>query len=137
VKTEQKLRHIEIQVMARRRQSVVQTRELDGTESDMEKEKISIDEANRPMPIPKDGFSFEMLIRNRKEVEFFREFLSKKHTKGIKDLVAWTDMETFRRLPRFMEEKRDQKAKDVKNSWLTKKYFFGMDSPATREGQDL
>lgn len=46
-------------------------------------------------------------------------------------------METFRRLPRFMEDKRDQKAKDVKNSWLTKKYFFGNDSPATREGQDL
>ena len=51
--------------------------------------------------------------------------------------MAWTDMETFRRLPRFMEEKRDQKAKDVKTAWLTKKYFFGLDSPATREGQDL
>lgn len=50
----------------------------------MEKEKISIDEANRPMPIPKDGFSFETLIRNRSEVEYFREFLSKKHTKGTK-----------------------------------------------------
>jgi hypothetical protein len=56
---------------------------------------------------------------------------------GIKDLMAWTDMETFRRIPRFMEEKRDQKAKDIKSSWLTNKYFFGTDSPATREGQDL
>lgn len=56
---------------------------------------------------------------------------------GIKDMMAWTDMETFRRLPRFMDEKRDQKAKDVKKAWLAKKYFFGPDSPATREGQDL
>ena len=46
-------------------------------------------------------------------------------------------METFRRIPRFMDEKRNQKAKDVKSAWLTKKYFFGNDSPASREGQDL
>lgn len=61
----------------------------DGIDSDMEKEKISIEEANRPMPIPKDGFSFEILIRNRKEVEFFREFLSKKHSKGNLLWVCW------------------------------------------------
>ncbi|XP_031550659.1 regulator of G-protein signaling 22-like [Actinia tenebrosa] len=134
---EQKLRHIEIKVMQKRRQSVIQTHEHDGIDEDIEKEKISIEEASRPMPVPKDGFSFETLIRNRNEVEHFREFLSKKHTKGIKDLMAWTDMETLRRIPRFLDEKRDQKAKDVKSSWLTKNYFFGNDSPATREGQDL
>ena len=56
---------------------------------------------------------------------------------GVKDLMAWTDMETFRRTPHTAEEKRNQKAKDVRGSWLTKKYFFGPDSPATREGQNL
>lgn len=56
---------------------------------------------------------------------------------GVKDLMAWTDMETFRRIARTSVEKRDQKAKDVKNNWLSKKYFFGPDSPATREGQNL
>ena len=56
---------------------------------------------------------------------------------GIKDLTAWTDMETFRRVPRFMEEKRDKKAREIRDSWLGKKYFFGADSPATREGQNF
>ena len=56
---------------------------------------------------------------------------------GIKDLMAWTDMETFRRVPRFMEEKRDKKAREIRDSWLSKKYFFGPDSPATREGRNL
>jgi len=51
--------------------------------------------------------------------------------------MAWTDMETFRRVPRFMEEKRDKKAREIRNSWLGKKYFFGPDSPATREGRNL
>ena len=46
-------------------------------------------------------------------------------------------METFRRVPRFMEEKRDKKAKEIRDSWLGKKYFFGSDSPATREGRNL
>lgn len=56
---------------------------------------------------------------------------------GLKDLMAWTDMETFRRVPRFMEEKRDKKAREIRENWLGKKYFFGSDSPATREGRNL
>lgn len=56
---------------------------------------------------------------------------------GLKDLMAWTDMETFRRVPRFMEEKRDKKASEIRENWLGKKYFFGPDSPATREGRNL
>ena len=46
-------------------------------------------------------------------------------------------METFRRVPRFMGEKRDKKAKEIRDSWLGKKYFFGPDSPATRDGRNL
>ena len=46
-------------------------------------------------------------------------------------------METFLRVPRSMEEKRDKKAREIRDSWLGKKYFFGPDSPATREGRNL
>lgn len=46
-------------------------------------------------------------------------------------------METFRRLPQTMEEKRDKKAREIRDNWLGKKYFFGSDSPATREGRNL
>lgn len=41
-----------------------------------------MEEANRPAPVPKDGITFEALIKNRDEVEHFKEFLNKKHAKG-------------------------------------------------------
>lgn len=41
-----------------------------------------MEEANRPLPVPKDGVTFESLIRNREEVEHFKEFLNKKHARG-------------------------------------------------------
>ena len=41
-----------------------------------------MEEANRPAPVPKDGITFEALIRNRDEVEHFKEFLNKKHARG-------------------------------------------------------
>ena len=34
------------------------------------------------MPEPKDGFTFETLIKNREEVEHFKNFLTKKHGRG-------------------------------------------------------
>ena len=52
-------------------------------EDEHEKERISVEEANSPFPVPKDGVTFEALIRNRDEVEHFKEFLNKKHAKGI------------------------------------------------------
>ena len=55
---------------------------LGSSEDDHEKERISVEEANRPPPVPKDGFTFETLIRNRDEVEHFKEFLNKKHARG-------------------------------------------------------
>lgn len=87
------------------------------------------------MPIYKHDRGIELESTEKKtchrEIDFFRVFL------GVKDLMAWTDMETFRRVPRPMEEKRDKKAKEIRDSWLGKKYFFGPDSPATREGRNL
>lgn len=139
VPKEQILRHIEIKLMDRRRHSIGHSSSagLGDTEDEQDKERISVDEANRAMPEPKDGFTFETLIKNREEVEHFKNFLTKKHGRGIKDLMAWTDMETFRRLPQTMEEKRDKKAREIRDNWLGKKYFFGSDSPATREGRNL
>ena len=58
--------------------------QLDSVDDDQEKERISVEEANRPLSVPKDGFTFEALIKNREEVEHFKEFLGKKHAKGKK-----------------------------------------------------
>ena len=43
-----------------------------------------MEEANSPLPVPKDGFTFETLIRDREEVEHFKGFLNKKHARGTK-----------------------------------------------------
>ena len=53
-----------------------------GNGDDLERDTISIEEANHPMPLPKDGFTFDSLIRTREEVQHFKEFLTKKHGKG-------------------------------------------------------
>ena len=51
--------------------------------------------------------------------------------------MAWTDIEAFRRIPQYMEKKRDSKASEIAKNWLNKKYFFGLDSPANKDGQQL
>ena len=53
------------------------------------------------------------------------------------DLMAWTDMETFQRIPRTMQDKRNKKAKEIRNGYLNSKFFFGSESPATKEAQNL
>ncbi len=54
---------------------------------------------------------------------------------GLKDLLAWTEMENFRRSSQ-RHNQRNTIAKSVGENWLTKDYFFGPLSPATREAQD-
>ena len=46
-------------------------------------------------------------------------------------------METFQRIPRTIEDKRNKKAKEVRQGYLNTRYFFGPDSPATKEAQNL
>lgn len=54
---------------------------------------------------------------------------------AITDLMCWLDIESFRRMPHHDSEKRDIKAVDIKTKYLNKKYFFGPNSPATRQEQ--
>ncbi|XP_028406218.1 regulator of G-protein signaling 22-like [Dendronephthya gigantea] len=99
--------------------------------------KYSIEEANQPFPVPHDGISFENVIKDRSELEGFQKYLEKKDPKGVIDLMAWTDMETFQRIPRTIEDKRNKKAKEIRQGYLNSRYFFGPDSPATKEAQSL
>ena len=39
-------------------------------------------------------------------------------------------------MPHSEDKKRDAKAVEVKDKYLTKKYFFGPNSPAGKEGQE-
>ncbi|KAK7502187.1 hypothetical protein BaRGS_00006551 [Batillaria attramentaria] len=79
-------------------------------------------------------YTLEKLVHNRLELEHFKQFLAEKYADT--DLKCWMDVEAWRRIPPAEERKRDQKAKDIKKSYLNKKYFFGPNSPAGKEGQD-
>ncbi|KAL8596666.1 hypothetical protein ACOMHN_032608 [Nucella lapillus] len=79
-------------------------------------------------------YSLEKLVHNRLELEHFKQFLAEKYADT--DLKCWMDVEAWRRISPADERKRDQKAKDIKKSYLNKKYFFGPNSPAGKEGQD-
>lgn len=79
-------------------------------------------------------FTLEKLVRNRIELEHLRSFLAEHY--ASMDLLCWMDIEAFRRLPHTEEKRRDSRAKDIKVKYLNKKYFFGPNSPAGKEGQD-
>ncbi|XP_043921874.1 regulator of G-protein signaling 22 [Protopterus annectens] len=80
------------------------------------------------------NYSFGTLIRNRMELQKFREFLED-HFASM-DLLCWMDIEQFRRIPHKEREKREEKSKEIKTKYLNKKYFFGPSGPATREQQE-
>ena len=50
--------------------------------------------------------------------------------------MCWLDIETFKRLPHHADDKRDEKAKEIREKYLNKKYFFGPNSPATKDEQN-
>ncbi|NXH18364.1 RGS22 protein, partial [Bucco capensis] len=74
------------------------------------------------------------LIYNKEKLDQFWAFL-KEHSAGM-DLMCWQDIEQFRKMLHEDKEKREEKSKDIKNKYLNKKYFFGPNSPATREQQE-
>lgn len=46
------------------------------------------------------------------------------------------DIEQLRKMDPKLVEDADTKAKDIKQKYFNKKYFFGPNSPASREGLD-
>uniref|UniRef100_A0A8C8RZX5 Regulator of G protein signaling 22 n=1 Tax=Pelusios castaneus TaxID=367368 RepID=A0A8C8RZX5_9SAUR len=80
------------------------------------------------------GCGLHDLIHNGLKLEQFRLFLEE-HS-AVMDLMCWIDIEQFRRMLHKEKEKREEKSKDIKNKYLNKKYFFGPNSPATKEKQD-
>ena len=46
------------------------------------REKISLEEVNAPLPVAKDGVTFNSFIRNKADLEEFKEFLRSTNSKG-------------------------------------------------------
>ncbi|XP_058031708.1 regulator of G-protein signaling 22 [Ahaetulla prasina] len=79
-------------------------------------------------------YSIMKLLNNRTDLEQFRIFLEKQSASA--DLLCWIDIEQFRRMLHKNKVQREEKSKDIKKKYLNKKYFFGPDSPATKEEQE-
>ena len=47
------------------------------------REKISFEEMNSPLPVASDGVTFDSFIRNKQDVDSFKEFLQRTNNKGI------------------------------------------------------
>ncbi|XP_053323726.1 regulator of G-protein signaling 22 isoform X2 [Spea bombifrons] len=80
------------------------------------------------------NYNLSTLIRHRMELEHFRKFLD--YHFASMDLQCWIDLEQFRRMDYKEKEKRHEKSIEIKNKYLNKKYFFGPNSPATRDQQE-
>ncbi|XP_066480490.1 regulator of G-protein signaling 22 [Tiliqua scincoides] len=74
------------------------------------------------------------LLHNKLDLEQFRSFLEQ-HSASI-DLMCWIDIEQFRGMLHKDKAQREEKCKEIKNKYLNKKYFFGPNSPATKEEQE-
>jgi hypothetical protein len=73
-------------------------------------------------------------VHSRLELEHFRHFLADHYAST--DLLCWMELEAFKRIPPGEEAKRDAKAREIKQKYLNKKYFFGPSSPAGKQGQE-
>ncbi|KAK2527848.1 Rgs22 [Columba guinea] len=92
------------------------------------------DQPLRQVPKESAGPNLSDLIHDKEKLEQFWAFLNE-HSAGM-DLMCWLDIEQFRKMLHKDKEKREEKSKDIKNKYLNKKYFFGPNSPATREQQE-
>ncbi|NXU40779.1 RGS22 protein, partial [Drymodes brunneopygia] len=80
------------------------------------------------------GPNLSDLICDKEKLEQFSAFLNK-HSASM-DLMCWLDIEEFKKTLHKDAEKSNEKAKNIKNKYLNDMYFFGPNSPATREEQE-
>ncbi|CAG5132718.1 unnamed protein product, partial [Candidula unifasciata] len=80
------------------------------------------------------NWNMAKLAQNKLELEYFRQFLIPRCAEI--DLKCWMDMEAWRRTAPDDSALRDQRAIEIKKNYLNKKYFFGPNSPAGKDGQN-
>uniref|UniRef100_A0A8C9RFJ9 Regulator of G protein signaling 22 n=1 Tax=Scleropages formosus TaxID=113540 RepID=A0A8C9RFJ9_SCLFO len=52
------------------------------------------------------------------------------------DLMCWLEIGQLRRIPQRDEAQRAQQSESIRSKYLNRKYFFGLNSPATRKEQE-
>ncbi|XP_010004824.1 PREDICTED: regulator of G-protein signaling 22 [Chaetura pelagica] len=96
----------------------------------------ALKEDQRFSQVPKElaGPDLSDLIHDKEMLEQFWAFLNE-HSAGM-DLMCWLDIEQLRKMLHKDKEKMEEKSKDIGNKYFNKNYFFGPNSPATREQQE-
>ncbi|XP_030073120.1 regulator of G-protein signaling 22 [Microcaecilia unicolor] len=99
-------------------------------EPDVSKEK------NYWEDVPEEFQSIDLgvLSLSKTEMAFFHKNLVVPYEKM--DLNCWEEIEHFRRMPHTDKKKREEMSKEIKRKYLNKNYFFGTNSPASKEEQD-
>jgi len=64
---------------------------------------------------------------------YFQIFLNENC--AAEDLMCWLDIEAFRAIPAVDKAVRNLKAKHLRKQYFTKNYYFGSNSPASKEAQ--
>uniref|UniRef100_UPI003AACCCBA regulator of G-protein signaling 22 n=1 Tax=Centroberyx gerrardi TaxID=166262 RepID=UPI003AACCCBA len=80
------------------------------------------------------GYRLGSLLRHRHEIRHFLSFLQNQDASV--HLTCWLDLEQYRRIPQKEKAVRQEKSSHIATKYLTRKYFFGPDSPASAEQQN-
>ena len=54
---------------------------------------------------------------------------------GAIHLMCWMEIESFRAIPAVDTAVRNMKARQIRNKYFTKQYFFGTQSPVSKDLQ--
>uniref|UniRef100_A0A667ZVM4 Regulator of G protein signaling 22 n=1 Tax=Myripristis murdjan TaxID=586833 RepID=A0A667ZVM4_9TELE len=79
------------------------------------------------------GYRLGSLLRHRNEIRHFLSFLQKRDASV--HLTCWLDLEQYRRTPHRDKALRQQRSSHIADKYLSRKYFFGPDSPASAQQQ--
>ncbi|KAJ8290950.1 hypothetical protein GJAV_G00019550 [Gymnothorax javanicus] len=74
------------------------------------------------------------VLRHRLELQHFHSYLEE-HFASM-DLMCWLDIEQYKRLPQKDRAEREEMYRDIRSRYLSRRYFFGPNSPASREQQE-
>ncbi|KAJ8353845.1 hypothetical protein SKAU_G00214120 [Synaphobranchus kaupii] len=86
------------------------------------------------VPLEFRGYRLQSVLRHRMELQQFHSFLEENF--ASMDLMCWLDIEQYNRLPQKDRAEREEMSKDIRSKYMSRKYFFGPNSPASREQQE-
>ena len=80
------------------------------------------------------AYTIQQIIQENTLLNLLKNFLDSRHASV--DIMFWMEVESFRRIPAKEAKLRNAKAKLIRSQYLTKNYYFGLNSPASKEAQN-